>query len=158
MTSLTTIDFPSLTRFAIGFDRIFDELARVEHNMAKTNYPPYNIVRLSDTEFEIQMAVAGFSPDELEVETREGHLTVTGKKKEGAQGEYLYRGISNRNFVRTLALAENIEVRGATVSDGMLYIHLERIIPEAMRPRKIEIKTSVSARTLDVKPDESLVE
>jgi molecular chaperone IbpA len=146
MTNLQihTLDLPSFVnqvhRQTIGFDRMFDELNRQFANSRQDNYPPHNVVKLDDTHYVIEVAVAGFAQDEVNVELKENMLTVTGEQaKQIDEIEYLHKGISTRNFVRTFPLAEHIEVRGAKILNGILSIALEHIIPEAMKPKTIAI-------------------
>lgn len=139
--TLHTIDLPSLHRHAVGFDNLFEQLHRTFAN-SKTdgNYPPHNVVRLDDTHYVIELAVAGFAESEIDVELKENVLTVKGEKvKKDEDVEYLHKGISARNFVRTFPLAEHIEVRGATVQNGILAIALEQVIPEEQKAKKIAI-------------------
>jgi HSP20 family molecular chaperone IbpA len=139
--TLNTLDLPALHRHAIGFDRIFDELNRTfAASRSDGTYPPYNISKLDDTHYVVEVAVAGFRENELSVELKEGVLTVTGEQvKPENEPQYLHKGISARNFTRTFTLAENMEVRGATVTNGILAIALEHIIPEEKQPKKIAI-------------------
>jgi molecular chaperone IbpA len=143
--SIHTLDLPQLhnhlTRHAIGFDHMFDELNRTFANSrADGNYPPHNVVKLDDSHYVIELAVAGFADKEIDVELKENVLTVKGEQtKEDKEVEYLHKGISTRNFVRTFPLAEHIEVRGATVKNGILAIALEQVIPEEQKPKKIAI-------------------
>jgi molecular chaperone IbpA len=143
MTNFTlhTIDLPALHRHAIGFDQLFEQLNRTFANSKSDgNYPPHNVVKLDDTHYVIEVAVAGFSEEEIDVELKENILTVKGEKaKKDDEVEYLHRGISARNFTRTFPLAEHIEVRGATVQNGILSIALEQIVPEENKPKKIQI-------------------
>lgn len=142
---IRTLDLPSFVnqihRQAIGFDSLFEQLNRSFVN-SKTdgNYPPHNVVKLDDTHYVIELAVAGFAESEIDVELKDNVLTVKGEKqnKEDAV-EYLHKGISTRNFVRTFPLAEHIEVRGATVKNGILAIALEQIVPDEAKPKKIQI-------------------
>ena len=137
--TLHALDIPSLHRHAVGFDRMFEGLNRT-FAAAKDNYPPHNIVRLDDTHFVIEVAVAGFAEDEIDVELKENVLTVKGDQaKKEVEVEYLHKGISARNFVRTFPLAEHIEVRGATVQNGILAVALEQILPEEQKAKKIQI-------------------
>ena len=138
---LNSLDIPQIHRFAVGFDRMFDELARTAGTLNSSNYPPYNIVRVAETEYEIEVAVAGFSEDELDVEMQNGELVVKGESKaqDTRAGNYLHQGIAGRDFVRTFALADNVEVKGAGVKNGILTIKLEVFIPEAEKPKKIAI-------------------
>ena len=140
-----TIDLPAFVnqihRQTIGFDTLFDQLNRTFAN-SKTdgNYPPHNEVKLADTHYVIEVAVAGFAENEIDVELKENILTVRGEQeKTDKEVEYLHKGISARNFVRTFPLAEHIEVRGATVRNGILAIALEQIVPEEQKAKKVQI-------------------
>lgn len=137
---MTSFDFSPLFRSAIGFDRLTDALEsarRVDTN----GYPPYNIELTGEDQYRITMAVAGFSPDELEIEVKEGKLRVSGRKGEHTdERRYLYQGIANRSFERVYQLADHVRVEGAEVKDGLLHVDLLREIPEAMKPRRIEIR------------------
>jgi molecular chaperone IbpA len=140
--SIHTLDLPSLHRHAIGFDRMFEELNRTFANSRQDgNYPPYNIAKLDDTHYVVEVAVAGFKEDEIDIEFKDSVLTVKGEqsKKEESTVEYLHKGISARSFVRTFTLADNVEVKAATVQNGILAIALEHIIPEEKQPKKIAI-------------------
>jgi molecular chaperone IbpA len=139
--TLHTLDLPSLHRHAIGFDNLFEQLNRTFANSKSDgNYPPHNVVKLDDTHFVIEVAVAGFAEAEVDVELKENVLTVRGERaKKEDEVEYLHRGISARNFTRTFPLAEHIEVRGATVQNGILAIALEQIVPEEQKAKKIQI-------------------
>ena len=138
---VNTLDIPSISRFAVGFDRMFDELTKTAGTVNGTNYPPYNIIKSAENTYTIEIAVAGFEESEMDVEVKEGELIVKGEKqsKEENEVEYLHQGIANRNFVRTFALAENVEVQGASVKNGVLAVTLEHIIPESAKPKKIAI-------------------
>lgn len=140
-TYVTTLDLPALARHAIGFDRIFNELNRTFANSKNDgNYPPHNVLQLDDTHYQIDVAVAGFSESELDVELKEGVLTVRGQQeKRDDEPKFLYKGIGTRNFVRTFPLADHIEVRGATVKNGILSIALEHLVPEEEKAKKIAI-------------------
>jgi molecular chaperone IbpA len=140
--SIHTIDLPSIARHAIGFDRMFEELNRTFANSRSgDNYPPHNVIQLDDTHFVVEVAVAGFSEEDLDVELKDNVLTVKGErpKTEGEAPKYLHKGISARNFTRNFPLAENIEVRGATVKNGVLSVALELHVPEEQKPKKIAI-------------------
>jgi molecular chaperone IbpA len=143
MTNFTlhTIDIPSLHRHAIGFDTLFEQLNRTFANSkSDSNYPPHNVVKIDDAHYVIELAVAGFAEDEINVELKDNILTVQGDQTRAEAGiEYLYKGIGSRNFARTFPLAEHIEVRGATVKNGILSIALEQIVPEEDKPKKIAI-------------------
>jgi molecular chaperone IbpA len=139
-----TLDLPSFVnqihRQAIGFDSLFEQLNRNFANSKSDNYPPHNVVKLDDTHYVIEVAVAGFAEDEIDVELKENVLTVKGEQaKREAEVEYLHKGISARNFVRTFPLAEHIEVRGATVKNGILAVALEQVLPEEQKAKKIQI-------------------
>jgi len=140
--TLHTLDLPALHRHAIGFDQMFEQLNRTFAN-SKTdgNYPPHNVVQIDETHYVIEVAVAGFADDEIDVELKENVLTVKGEQS-GNRDEvtYLHKGISNRNFVRSFPLAEHVEVRGATVRNGILSIDLEQIVPDEQKAKKIAIK------------------
>jgi len=142
MTHLTTFDLNRLTPYAVGFDRMFDNLQRyVEHQQQSSGFPPYNIRKESDTEFFIDLAVAGLSHDDLEVEHKQGEITVRSTYDNITDsGEVLHKGISFKKFNRKFTLADDIEVKGAELKNGMLTIELERIIPEEKKPKLIEIK------------------
>ena len=152
MTNLSTLrnalqafDYNHMTPYAVGFDRQFDRLFDyVTHQAESTGgYPPYNIQKTEDYKFEIEMALAGFSKKDIEIEVAEGVLTVKSVKDKdtGATDEYtLYKGISQRNFTRKFTLADDIIVNGAELKDGMLTISLERIVPEEKKPQLITIK------------------
>ena len=147
MTNLQihTLDLPSFVnqihRQTIGFDRMFEDLNRTFANSRTDgNYPPHNVVKLDDTHYVIEVAVAGFAQDEVNVELKENVLTVTGEQaNQIGTIEYLHKGISTRNFVRTFPLAEHIKVQGATIRNGILSIALEHIVPEDMKPKTIAI-------------------
>jgi molecular chaperone IbpA len=151
---MTSFDFSPLFRSAIGFDRFANALESATR-MESGGYPPYNIERIDDDQYRITLAVAGFTRDELEIETKENRLTVTGRKAEDqAEHDYLYRGIANRSFERGFQLADYVRVDAAQLEDGLLHIALVREIPEAMKPRRIEIgdqRDDGSARILEAK-------
>ncbi|NDV87113.1 Hsp20 family protein [Aurantimonas aggregata] len=138
------IDFAPLYRSTVGFDRLFSMLDGVSQPENGQTYPPYNIERTGENAYRITMAVAGFGETELSIESRENVLTVTGEKSEKTEeaAETLYRGIAGRAFERRFQLAEYVEVKGASLKNGLLHIDLVRVIPEAMKPRKIDITTA----------------
>jgi len=140
--NIRTLDLPSLHRSAIGFDRMFEELNRTFANSKSGNYPPHNIVQQDETHFVVEVAVAGFAESEINVELADNVLTVTGEKvkhDEQPSPTYLHQGISNRNFVRDFTLADNVEVRGAVVENGILSVSLELVVPEEKKPKKIAL-------------------
>ncbi len=138
-----TFDFTPLFRSAIGFDRVasmLDAANRSDQN--QQSYPPYNIELLAEDNYRITMAVAGFTSDELTIESKEGHLTVSGNSaEEDKKRKFLHRGIATRSFERRFQLADYVKVTAANVENGLLHIELVREVPEAMRTRKIEITT-----------------
>jgi molecular chaperone IbpA len=138
---MRAIDFAPLYRSTVGFDRLFAKLDGLSQPEGQT-YPPYNIERTGENAYRISMAVAGFGEGDLQIESRETVLTVKGDRSEDkAEGdkEVLYRGIAGRAFERRFQLADHVEVKGASLKNGLLHIDLVRVIPEAMKPRKIEI-------------------
>jgi molecular chaperone IbpA len=141
-TTLTVDNpFDRVRTYSIGFDRMFDRL--FDENVVTTNYPPYNIVKTSDEKYAIEIAIAGFSKDDIEIETEENTLVIkTSDKEEEDKNdvEYLHKGISARAFKRSFSLADDVVVKGATFKNGLLIVDLERIIPEEKKPRKISIK------------------
>jgi molecular chaperone IbpA len=144
MTNLTlhTLDFPQLHRQFVGFDRLFDELNRTFANSRSDNYPPHNIAQLDDNHYVIEVAVAGFKQDEIDVELKDNVLTVKGervKAEDAPEIKYLHKGLSARNFTRTFTLADHVEVKAATVENGVLTIGLELVVPEENQPKKIAI-------------------
>lgn len=136
-----TIDLPNLHRHSIGFDQMFDQLNRAFANgKSDGNYPPYNLIKLDDSHYVIEVAVAGFAEDEIDVEIKDNVVTVTGEQaKKELEVEYQHKGISTRNFIRTFPLAEHVEVRGATVKNGILAIALEKQVPEEQKAKKVQI-------------------
>jgi len=134
-------DFAPLYRASVGFDQIADLMDRVLTNdVAQTTYPPYNIEKTDEDAWRISIAVAGFSDDELNVEVRENSLVISAKKaKEDGARSFLHRGIATRAFQRRFHLADHVRVSGASHVNGMLNIELQREVPEALKPRRIEI-------------------
>jgi len=141
---MTTIDFTPLFRSAIGFDRLASALESA-YRSEGGGYPPYNIEVTGNDKYRISMAVAGFSQDDLDIQVKESILKVSGSHKDNEKEEkehrFLYRGIATRNFERQFQLADYVKVVDARIEDGLLHIDLVREIPEAMKPRKIEIRT-----------------
>ncbi|MCV6588530.1 MAG: Hsp20 family protein [Marinobacterium sp.] len=135
-------DMSQLYRSAIGFDRLATTLDKMNRGeQSQPNYPPYNIERLGEHKYRITMALAGFEQDELHVQSEPGTLTITGQKKPIQEGrQYLYQGIAARNFERRFQLADYVQVEGAIMENGLLHVDLLQVIPEAVKPRTIEIK------------------
>jgi molecular chaperone IbpA len=136
--AMRTFDFSPFARNAIGFETLFDRLndRSYENN---EGYPPYDILRRGEDQFQIKIAVAGFSPEEITITAEASQLTVAGKKQEQNGAEYLYQGISARSFERRFNLADYIEVENAAFENGLLHINLVRRVPDRMKPRKIAI-------------------
>ena len=136
----TNFDFTPYRRSTVGFDRLFDLLETGLRADTADGYPPFDIIRDSEDSYRITLAVAGFAPSEIEIVAQQNQLSVTGKRSEDAdKGEYLHRGIATRTFERRFQLADFIEVGNARFENGLLSIELKRVVPEAMKPRKIEI-------------------
>lgn len=147
---MTTFDFKPLYRTSVGFDRLANLLAAATRLEQGNSYPPYNIQSDAENRYRITMAVAGFSEDDLSIGYEQNTLTVTGdrEQEEDDSTEFLYRGIANRSFKRVFNLADHVKVTGARLENGLLNIYLERELPEAMKPRTIEI-TTVKSRLID---------
>lgn len=151
----SAFDFSPYRRSSVGFDRLFDMLESSSFGQPGENYPPFDLIKLDDNRYRIELAVAGFGRDDIEMTAQDNSLVIRGQKSEENGSDYIHRGIANRSFERRFALADHIQVRGADLKDGMLSIELEREIPEAMRPRKIEIGGGQSAKpqqTIDAQP------
>lgn len=146
---MTTFDFSPLFRTAIGFDRLANQLNNTRTNDAG-GYPPYNIESRDENAYRITMAVAGFAESDINIVSEQNTLTVSGKQSDenAEQAEYLYRGIANRAFERRFQLAEYVMVQGARLENGLLHIDLVREVPEAMKPRRIEVHSQSSDRLL----------
>jgi molecular chaperone IbpA len=139
MNQLSRIDTETLNRALIGFDSMFNNFERRFANNVSNNYPPHNVVKVDENNYEIQVAVTGFNKEEVTVELDQNILIVTAGKPQEEERVYLHRGLAQRNFVKQFPLADHIEVRGAEQKNGVLTIKLERVIPEALKPRRIEI-------------------
>jgi molecular chaperone IbpA len=138
---MTTFDFSPLYRTSVGFDRLASLMSSATRQDQGSSYPPYNIRTTGEDNYQITMAVAGFSEDEIDVTTEQNRLIVVGNRpdEKEEQGEYLHRGIATRSFERRFNLADHVKVVSANLENGLLYINLEREIPEAMKPRTIRI-------------------
>lgn len=143
-----TLNHPSF----VGFDRIFGELERLQNAKQQTFYPPHNIVKYGDDKFIIELAVAGFRPSELDIELNDGVLTVCGEQDgvDNTEYEFIHKGISSKKFKRSFTLSEHVEVEGSDLSDGILSIYLERVIPEEKKPRKIAIGVMPPAKEAEL--------
>jgi molecular chaperone IbpA len=151
--AMRTYDFAPLWRSSVGFDRLFDLINNAQTLEGQDNYPPYDIVRTSEDTYRISLALAGFSPDDVVVTAQQNLLTVAGRKSENKaerpDHEYLYQGISARAFERQFSLEDHVEVENASFDNGLLQIDLVRKIPEAMKARRVEIRTDKSVAKKD---------
>jgi molecular chaperone IbpA len=136
--AMRTFDFSPFARNAIGFETLFDRLSDRSYENNE-GYPPYDIIRRGEDDFQINIALAGFSRDEVTITAEPGQLTVTGQKQDKDEVEYLYRGISARSFERRFNLADYIEVDDAAFENGLLHVNLVRRVPDKMKPRKVAI-------------------
>lgn len=147
MRTANYLDLTPYRRSTVGFDRLFDFMNSSGVN-ADDSYPPYDVERLDEDSYRITLAVAGFRPDEIEVVAQQNLLTVSGKKAEEDEADrYIHRGIARRSFERRFQLADFVQVKSADFENGLLTITLKREVPEAMKPRKIEIASSARAST-----------
>ena len=139
--TLRSFDIPQLHKFGIGFDSMFDELMRVTAQQTNSNYPPHNVIKTGEDTVTIEVAVAGFAEGEIDIALDKRLLTITGarKREDDAGHEYLHRGISSRDFKHTFTLAEHVEVKSASIRDGILAVYLEREVPEEAKPKTIAI-------------------
>lgn len=144
MTTLPSIfgNFKDFDKFFVGFDDQYNRMAKLHDDLTKNipNYPPYNIKKTGDNTYAIELAVAGFGRQDIEIELADGKLIVKGNLSDNSDENFLFKGIANRAFTRTFALDDQIEVQDAEMINGMLRIFLERIIPEHKKPKKIEVK------------------
>jgi molecular chaperone IbpA len=151
---MRTFDFAPFYRSTVGFDRVFSTLDQlVGMDGSVPGYPPYNIVRTGENAYRISVAVAGFTDADISIEAKENTLTIHGEKQvneEEKTGDVLYQGIAARNFERSFQLADYVQVKGASLENGLLHVDLVREIPEAMRPRAIPIASS--RKVLNVEP------
>ena len=140
--ALSLLDnFNQLTPYAVGFDRIFDNLSRyTSDNMQSTGFPPYNIRKEGDYNYVIELALAGFGKEDIEVEVADGTLSVRSVKENSEDESTVYRGISSRRFERKFTMADDIVVNGAKLENGMLTVEFERVVPEEKKPRLIKVK------------------
>ena len=152
------LDFSPLYRSTVGFDRLFNLLdTTLRSDEPQASYPPYNIEVTSEDKYRVSFAVAGFAPEELTIEQRENTLFVAGKRAETKdQRQFLHRGIAARSFERRIGLADHVKVAGASLENGLLHIELVREIPEAAKPRRIEINNGKpQGRVVDVAPNKA---
>jgi len=142
ITTLSSIPFDRLLPSALGFDNVFATLDNAAHLLTSTatSFPPVNIIKTGDYTFNVELAVAGYKRDEIEITAEKNSLKVTGKKAEKDEREYLAKGIAGRFFTRQFVLSDTVVVQGAELADGILTVSLENVIPEEQKPRKVEIK------------------
>ncbi len=146
---MTTFDFAPLFRSAIGFDRLVRLMDAAASTSEAQGFPPYNIEKTGEDSYRLTMAVAGFRPSELDITVKDNTLTVSGRASNDGQGsEMLYRGIAGRAFERRFVLADHMVVEGADLRDGLLHVGLKRVVPEALKPRKIAIGASTPAAAI----------
>ena len=142
-------DLSPLYRSTVGFDQLFDMLDQAARVEPAPNWPPYNIEKRGEDQYRITMAVAGFAPDEIELVQLGSRLLVTGQKRaEESGGQVLHRGIATRAFKQTFNLADHVKVVGAGLENGLLTVELKREVPEALKPRRIEVASSVAPQTI----------
>ena len=149
MTNLNPL-FKDFDKFFVGFDEQYNRLSKLHDDMTKSfpNYPPYNIKKVSENTYVIELAVAGFARQDIEIELADGKMIVKGNVQNDDTGnDFLYKGIANRAFTRSFVLDDQIEVKDAEMLNGMLKVFLERIIPEHKKPKKIEVKEKTSKQS-----------
>lgn len=141
--------FKDVDKFFVGFDDTFNRIAKMHDDLTKNipNYPPYNIKKTGDNTYVIELAVAGFAKQDIEIELAEGKMVIKGNVQDDTDNDnFLFKGIAARNFTRTFALEDQVEVKDAEMLNGMLKVFLERIIPEHKKPKKIEVKEKTSKK------------
>jgi molecular chaperone IbpA len=142
---MRTFDFTPYRRSTVGFDRVFDMLEAKVRGEPDDGFPPFDLEKQGEDSYRITIAAAGYAPGEMEIVVQENLLTVTGRKAaEAEQHQYLHRGIANRSFERRFGLADFVQVQSASFDNGLLRIELKREVPEAMKPRKIDIGTAAN--------------
>ena len=140
---LNHLDIPQINKFGIGFDSIFEDIHRLASVAGKDNYPPYNVIKIDDDHFAIELALAGIDKEALDIQVDQNQLTISTDKAESDEElEYLHKGISQRGFSRSFTLADHVIVQGADMVNGVLKISLERQLPEELKPRKIDISSA----------------
>ena len=148
--------FKDMDKFFVGFDDTFNRIAKIHDDMTKNipNYPPYNIKKTGDNTYVIELAVAGFGKQDIEIELADSKMVIKGNvQSQDADDNFLFKGIANRAFTRTFALDDQIEVKDAEMINGMLKVFLERIIPEHKKPKKIEVKEPTETKSKKSKPE-----
>jgi|TARA_R110002096_G_scaffold317121_4_gene511588 molecular chaperone IbpA len=140
---LNHLDIPQINKFGIGFDSIFEDIHRLASVAGKDNYPPYNVIKIDDDHFAIELALAGIDKEALDIQVDQNQLTISTEKAETDEElEYLHKGISQRGFSRSFTLADHVIVQGADMVNGVLKISLERQLPDELKPRKIDISSA----------------
>lgn len=146
---MRTFDFSPLYRSTVGFDQLQSLLDTVTREASQPAYPPYNIERTGESDYRITMAVAGFASADLSLEVKQNVLTISGKREEETEANYLYRGIAGRSFERRFQLADHVEVTGAHLENGLLHVDLHRRIPEELKPRQIKITETSPRKSIE---------
>jgi molecular chaperone IbpA len=146
---MRNLDLTPLWRSTVGFDRLFDLIDETTRWVGEDNYPPYNIERAGEDHYQISLALAGFSPEEVTITAEQNVLTVEGRKSDRGEHQYLYQGISARPFRRVFNLAEYVQVKDASFDNGLLKIDLVREVPEAMKPRRIAINAGNETKQIE---------
>ncbi|WP_349258636.1 Hsp20 family protein [Steroidobacter sp.] len=154
----TAFDFSPLFRSTVGFDRVFDLLDNASRVSSVDNWPPYDIIKTGEDTYRVTLAVAGFSENELSVTQERNLLVVSGEKAANENTQYLHRGIAGRSFQRRFELADHVRVVGANLTNGLLTVELKREIPEAMKPRRIDIKSDISLPQAEPKAETVQIE
>ena len=142
--------FKDIDKFFVGFDEQFNRIAKMHDDLTKNipNYPPYNIKKTGDNTYVIELAVAGFAKQDIEIELADGKMVIKGNvQSEENENDFLWKGIASRNFTRVFALEDQVEVKDAEMINGMLKVFLERIIPEHKKPKKVEVKEKASKKS-----------
>ncbi len=153
----SAFDFAPFRRSTVGFDRLFDMLEDSAVGQGQENYPPFDLVKVDDNHFRINIAVAGFKQDEIDITALQNLLIVSGKKSEDEDNGFIHRGIATRSFERRFGLADHVKVKTADLKDGLLSIDLVREIPEEMKPRKIQIggQSADKPQTIEAKAEQT---
>ena len=145
----STLDFTPYRQSWIGFDHLFDMLENTASQIETGGFPPFDLEQEGEDVYRIRLAVAGFTPDDIEITAQPNMLVITGRRRETSEGRYLYRGIAAQPFQRQFQLADHVFVTGARLNDGLLEVELKREIPDAIKPRKIEIGTSAAPKKVE---------
>lgn len=141
MNQLVRFDTNALNKALLGFDSLFDNFEQRFANQVNNNYPPYNIVKKDENNYELEIAVTGFAPEEVSVEIDQNQLVVKGERKreDDTETQYIHRGLATRDFTRTWTLAEHMEVNTGSIKNGVLRVAIQRVVPEALKPRQLKI-------------------